>query len=87
MKERVIKLRAEDTKDYEARIIPICVPLHKILMDIPRAIHVNHVFLYRGKPMTDIRAGLSGACKKAGITFTVGLKMAALSTTICDIAL
>jgi len=69
LKGRVIKLRAEDTKDDEARIIPVCDPLYAILKAIPRAIHINHVFLYRGKPMHDIRAGLSDACKKADILY------------------
>ena len=29
----------------------------------------NHVFLYRGKPVADIRKGLKDACKKAGIKY------------------
>jgi len=66
---RVIRLAAEDTKDREARAVPICQELYSILKVIPRAIHISRVFLYKGKPMRDIRDGLRRACKKAGIAY------------------
>ena len=62
MKSRVISLEASETKDKEARKIPICDALYKILQDIPRAIHDNHVFLFKGKPIKDIRTALKRAC-------------------------
>jgi integrase len=45
MKSRIIALEVTDTKDREARRVPICDALYSILKDIPRAIHDNHVFL------------------------------------------
>jgi integrase len=69
MKNRVIRLEAEDTKDREPRTVPICQELHAILMTIPRAVHDDHVFLYKGQPVRDIRTGLKEACKDAGIDY------------------
>jgi len=69
MKNRVIKLEAKDTKDREARVIPVCEELYQILDAIPRALHDNHVFLYGGKPLADIRRGLREACEAVGIPY------------------
>ncbi|MCX5827109.1 MAG: site-specific integrase [Deltaproteobacteria bacterium] len=74
MKSRIIALDAADTKDREARRIPICDALNKILEKIPKAIHNeaihrNHVFLFKGKPITDIRTALRKACTTAGIAY------------------
>ena len=69
LKNRVIRLQAEDTKDKEPRLVPICDELVTVLESIPRAIHDNHVFLYEGKPYQDIRAALRHGCKEAGISY------------------
>jgi integrase len=69
LKERMIKLEATDTKDKEPRKIPISKPLCEVLKDIPRAIHDDHVFLYKGKPMANIKRSLKNACRRAGITY------------------
>lgn len=69
LQNRVINLGAEDTKDREARRIPICNALCEVLGSIPRAIHDNHVFLFKGKPIRDIRTALTRACKDAGIPY------------------
>lgn len=69
MQDRIISLAAEDTKDEEPRVIPICDGLYSILKSIPRAIHDKHVFLYKGKPIEDIRTGLVKACRAAGIEY------------------
>jgi integrase len=69
LKKRVIYLEAEDTKDKEARKVPISDNLFKVLVIIPRYIHDNHVFLYARKPVRDIRAGLIKACKDANIIY------------------
>jgi len=58
----------------EARTIPICSALYGVLEDIPRAIHDNHVFLYKGKPIRDIRAALTRGCRDAGISYGRGTK-------------
>jgi len=69
LKNRVIRLEAEDAKDRRARIIPICNELYNILETIPKALHDEYVFLYKGKPIRDIRTGLKKACKDAGISY------------------
>lgn len=68
MKNRIIKLNASDTKDKKARSIPICSTLYDILKEIP-AIHDDHVFLFKEKPVKDIRTALTRACRDAGITY------------------
>lgn len=67
LKNRIIRLGAEDTKDAEPRKIPVCEELYEILRYIPRDIQNNHVFLYYGMPVRDIRTALRRACKNAGI--------------------
>ena len=69
MKNRLICLEASDTKDKESRRIPICDELFEILRTVPRALHEKHVFLYRGKPLGDIRNSLRKACDAAGIVY------------------
>jgi integrase len=69
LKGRVIRLEAADTKDKEKREIPMCRALYDALKDVPMAIHDNHVFQYRGKPITSIRRALMPACKKAGVVY------------------
>ena len=69
LKNRLISLDAEDTKDKEKRSIPICDELYNTLKNIPKAIHNSHVFMFRGKPVNDIRTGLVKACKKSGIIY------------------
>ena len=74
MKSRVIGLDAADTKDREARRVPICDALYDILKNIPQAIHDNHVFLFKGKPVKDFRTALRKACRVAGISYGRGTK-------------
>ena len=69
LKGRIIRLKASETKDREAREIPICDALYEILRNIPKAIHDNHVFLFKGKPIGDIRTALRRACTDAGIPY------------------
>jgi integrase len=69
LKERIIQLEAKDTKDRAPRTIPICEDLCSILRGIPQAIHDNHVFLFRGKPVKNIRKSLANGCKKPKIPY------------------
>ncbi len=69
LKKRIIKLTAQDTKTREARDIPICDALYEILKAIPVNIRDNHVFLFKGKPVRDIRSGIENACKEVGIPY------------------
>ena len=76
LKDRTIQLEAKDTKNREARLIPICDGLNEVLKGIPGAIHDDHVFLYRGnagkkpgRPVKNIRKSLANSCEKAGIPY------------------
>jgi integrase len=69
LKKREIDLKADETKTGEPRTIPICKELHMVLKSIPRNLKDNHVFLYRGKPLTYIQKALGRACAKVGIPY------------------
>ena len=69
MKRRTITLEANMTKDNEKRIIPISDPLLKLLKEIPRPIHDDHVLLFRGKPLQALGKALNRACDKAEIPY------------------
>lgn len=73
LKNRVIRLKASDTKDKEARDIPISDELYKLLKGLLRSEQDKHVFLYRGKPIKDIRGALRKACEKAGVPYGRGV--------------
>ncbi|CAB5119498.1 Mobile element protein [Olavius algarvensis associated proteobacterium Delta 3] len=73
LKNRMIRLEAADTKDSEARNVPINETLFDILVSLPNRIQNSdsddHVFQYRGTPITDIRTGLRKACAKAKVVY------------------
>lgn len=69
MKNRIIRLEGPDTKNGKSREIPICEDLFQTLRGIPRAIHDDHVFLFRGRPIGDIRYLLKKACQEVGIEY------------------
>ncbi len=69
LKERVIRLQPEDTKDNEPRDIPICDELSEIFERLPRGIRSARVFIFKGKPIQDIRKALRKACEDAGIPY------------------
>jgi len=54
---------------YCQRLGPNLDELAGFLESLPRAIHNNHVFLFKGKPVRDIRTALKDGCKKAGIPY------------------
>ena len=84
MGEGFIHLAAEETKDGEARDIPICEDLKKILRRLPRALHLPNVFLFTRKlktrdeviqrPVKDIQRAMHEACKEAGIVWGKNVK-------------
>ena len=74
IKTRFINLEAADTKDKEKRSIPICDELQKMLTNVTRHINDPHVFLFRGKPVSDIRKALVNACEKADIIYGRNIK-------------
>lgn len=67
--ERSIRLKPEDTKEGRPRLVPIVPPLYEILKAVPMAIHTQSVFLYRGKPIKDIRYAFSKAVKAIGLQY------------------
>lgn len=68
MKERVIRLEAEDTKEGKPKTIPIGKEVFSMLKGIPVNLHDNHVFMYFGKPIKrNFTTALKTACKEAGI--------------------
>jgi integrase len=70
LRDRITRLSAEDTKDGEAREIPICEDLHGVLSRLPRGIHEDYpIFSWGGKRMKGIQAGLSKACERVGIAY------------------
>ena len=74
LNRRLISLEAEDTKDREARDIPICPELYEILCSMPNRVQAagtdNHVFQYKGKQISfNFVRSLKSACKEAGIKY------------------
>jgi integrase len=69
LKERVIRLQAQDTKDSEPRKVPICGELYEVFCNIPRAIHDNFVFHYKGKSVSSIKKSLKRVCEDSGILY------------------
>lgn len=67
LNNRRIKLKAIDTKTGEPRTCPICNDLYYVLKKMPRALHDPHVFLYKGKPIEDIKTAFKTLCEKAGV--------------------
>jgi integrase len=76
LKASVIRLRPEDTKTQEGRIIPLTKELTQMLQKFTIYLTVNgqrvpQVFTYGGKPIGSIRRAFETACQRAGITGAV----------------
>lgn len=69
MKNRIITIPREITKDDEERKVPISDILYATLSKIPRALHDDHVILFKGKPLDVLGRALGRACEKAGIIY------------------
>lgn len=73
LQDKVIRLKAEDTKDAEARVILIGDMLYPTLekqsLCVPKEPTENHVFLYYGTPLSDIREAVKQACDRAKIPY------------------
>src|SRR5437899_3195281 len=70
LKAGLIRLRAEDTKTNEARLVPLTTELTARLKDLykVRYLHEANVFLVKGKSIGSIRRGFEAACRRAKIT-------------------
>jgi integrase len=81
LSSRIISLEAADTKEGHYKKVPISKPLKAILAKLPRGLHNDNVFLYKGQSIHDIREGLKNGCKNA-IFHMAGLQKVDLSFMI-----
>jgi len=70
LKAGLIRLKAEDTKTDDARIVPLTADLTALLKDLykVRYLHEPHVFLIKGKSVQSIKTAFNAACRRAKIT-------------------
>jgi len=66
LKNGVVRLRAEDTKNKSKRTVPLTKELIEILDAMPRHI-TGRVFTVNGKPVSSIKKSFASACTRAGI--------------------
>jgi integrase len=69
LNKRLIRLKAEDTKEDRAKVVPIARPLRDILLTLPGRAAEGFVFTYAGKPLRDITQGIGAACVASGIVY------------------
>ncbi len=67
LKEGFLRLRAEDTKTNEGRLVPLNKELIKMLKAMPRGLPMTPVFTYKGQPLAEMKRSFATACKRAGI--------------------
>jgi integrase len=67
LKEGFIRLRPEDTKTNEGRLVPLNHKLVEMFWAMPRGLPGVPVFTYQGKFVEAVRRSFTTACKKAGI--------------------
>jgi integrase len=67
LKEGFIRLRPEDTKTTDGRLVPLNREMVEMFKAMPRGLPGVEVFSYRGRSFTSIWRGLAAACKKAGV--------------------
>jgi integrase len=67
LKEGFIKLRAEDTKTNEGRIVPLNRELLGMFQAMPRGLPMTPVFTYKGRSIAEMHRSFVTACKRAGI--------------------
>ena len=70
LKTRLIRLEASDTKEGQAKTVPISEEVFRILRELPSRFRGGHVFLYSGRPIeySFLRA-MKTACDGIGITW------------------
>ena len=70
LKDRIIRLQAEDTKTSEPRVIILSGQLLDIVLEAQkvRALGHNQVFTYKGRQLKSIRKAFISACQQADIT-------------------
>jgi integrase len=68
LKEGFIRLRPEDTKTQEKRLVPLSQEMIEMFKAMPRGLPGVKVFTRLGKPINSIREVFEAACKRAQIT-------------------
>ncbi len=69
LKAGLIRLKGEDTKTRDGRVIPLTQELTARLKELykVRYIHEPHVFLVDGKSIGSIKTAFKNACRRAGV--------------------
>ena len=63
----LIRLPADTTKEKKGKTIPINHHVEKVLSTLPRALHHDYVFTYKGQPIGNLKRSFKSACVNAGI--------------------
>ena len=65
----LIRLKAEDTKTDDARLVPLTADLTVRLKDLYKVRYLNepHVFLVNGKSVQSTKRAFKAACRRAGV--------------------
>ena len=68
MKRREFSLK--HTKNGEGRVIPMTPDAYAAFCELAkvRRLDTQHVFLYKGKPLKNLRTAFAAACRRAGVT-------------------
>jgi len=64
-----IRLPAGMTKEGKPKSIPISRHVREVLARLPRSLHHDYVFTYRGQRIKNLRRSFESACKNANIPF------------------
>jgi integrase len=69
LKSGLIRLKAEDTKTDDARLVPLTADLTVSLRGLykVRYLHEPHVFLVDGNSIQSVKTAYKAACRRAGI--------------------
>ncbi|MGO9566874.1 MAG: tyrosine-type recombinase/integrase [Desulfomonilaceae bacterium] len=67
LQNRFIRLKGDRTKTGVARSVPLHPRVWEALSHLPRGIRSSRVFLWRGKPVNDVKKAFKAACTKAGL--------------------
>jgi len=67
LKEGFIRLRPEDTKTTEGRLVPLNRELIEMFKAMPRGLPLTPVFTYKGNSMAEMKRSFTTACQRAGI--------------------
>jgi integrase len=67
LKGGLVRLKAEDTKTDDARLVPLTADLTTLLKDLYKVHYLQepHVFLVNGKSVHSIKTAFKAACRRA----------------------